>query len=235
MAVAKSRLSWKAFKAKLTEYGALPLQRRRQIIFRGQSESTWDLRTTLDRVRRFENVDDRDAWIDRLVREFMHESIGLKDVRLAQRLGTHWELLGRHHGLPTPYLDWTSSPYIAAYFAYAGSETLNSEYVSVWTIDRGKLVEPKTPQITIIDDDRWVRFNTRAIEQRAVFVRVNDASVPLEIALGFALFRFDLPQADFREAMCDLDEMGINARTMFRDLDGAARSTACRLLHLGGD
>lgn len=235
MAIATREFSWRDFKGKLSEYGALPLKRRGQIYFRGQPDSGWPLQTTLDRARDFASPEDRDAWIDNLVREFMHESVGLKAVQVPYRLGTDWELLGRHHGLPAPYLDWTTSPYIATYFAYAEAERFKSDCVAVWTIDRGRFADIDTPQITLLADDEWVRFNTRAIEQRGVFIRVNDTTRPLEEVLEAALFRFDLPRSDLREVLSDLDEMGINARTMFRDLDGAARSAACRLLQLGDD
>jgi hypothetical protein len=41
----------------------------------------------------------------------------------------------RHHRFPSPLLDWTRSPYIAAYFAF--SEAVNSEAVSIYMLSEG--------------------------------------------------------------------------------------------------
>lgn len=132
--------SWSEFIATVkdifSEYGTHKLGKyelTNRILFRGQANAEWPLETTLERFSKrdwrvqtyaelasrcgpeVESFTDRDwgllSW-DELTKWFeSYDPIkkGLPDY-------SFWIYL-RQHGFPSPLLDWTASPYLAAFFA----------------------------------------------------------------------------------------------------------------------
>ncbi len=112
-------ITWEAFKNQV----GLDLQTNGAYIYRGQRDSTWTLRTTLHRTPIVQSMQDHKSYAD-FVLPRVHEALEAwtgKSWQLSQPLGLA-EFLAflQHNGFPTPLLDWTYSPYVAAYFAFEG-------------------------------------------------------------------------------------------------------------------
>ena len=149
--------TWEDFKNGIR--GALPgghdYDVYKNYIFRGQGSATWPLRSTFDRIYSDKQAASRDTLAKDLVREFYEECeryspwrYGIDDPRVLA--------MAQHHGLPTRLLDWSFSPYVAAYFAFSWFMFENpameqSGNVAIWVLNRIEL-EKKAPagQLQII-------------------------------------------------------------------------------------
>lgn len=219
--------SWKSFRESLLGYSETDALRRSQLLFRGQADSKYSLQTTLD--REFPSVDKGErVETNRLLLDAFRSELAMVDRTVGLEQDAI-ELLGRHHGLPSPLMDWTQSPYIAAYFAFERANR-DVQFVSVWVFDRADS-SVAAPDIKIIDDPELLRYNARALRQRGVFIRIdsNTGVEPLEDTFSQAVFRFDIRATDRALALADLDEMRINATELFPDVDGAARTACARV------
>ncbi len=225
-------MSWDGFRRQLASYFALPVHRRRQIIFRGHCNEQWPLVTTLDRYQEFATDDERERSFASLLRCFRREMLQVAESDAWRLQGDAIELIARHHGLPTPILDWTESPYVAAFFAFE-KVIRERPHVAVYMLDRAKLPE-SDEAVTIIDNEELLAQNRRAIFQRAVFLRVKSIERTLEDVLSPALVKFVIDVQWRQEALIHLDEMTINAARLFCDLDAAARTVAWRESPRGG-
>lgn len=219
---------WRSFRSRLLDYSALDLKRRRQLIFRGQPDSRLGLLPTLDRTRSFETDRERDQYIRDLLEDFRREVIGLGGRSARPNPAEGLELLARHHGLPSPLLDWTESPYIGAFFAFQEPAAPSFKSVAIWVLDLAKFVPGEELGVDVIRDPDLIRFNRRALRQRGVFLKVGTLT-PVEKLLDEALTKFVLPASSRQLALADLDAMRINAVELFRDLDAAARTATYRV------
>lgn len=117
--------TWAEFKKKAEEP-------RPQWIFRGQSNANWDLQTTLERST---VVSDSFDFEDELVNEFKRGAkFYLKEEQQPTTL-LEWFSMIQHFGAPSRLLDFTKSPYVAAYFAFEQA-SLEAENVAIWIVDK---------------------------------------------------------------------------------------------------
>lgn len=88
-------------------------------LFRGQADATWQLRPSLS--RHISGLAPRAALqieedITELFRSQAHLHLSSTTIAATTDLASWWTLM-QHYGAPTRLLDWTASPFVAAYFA----------------------------------------------------------------------------------------------------------------------
>ena len=117
---------------KWSDYKELAEKSRLEWIFRGQSNSDWDIQTTLERSHIVKNFPDFE---DELLKDFKKGvKFYLKDESMPETTLEYLSLL-QHFGAPSRLLDFTKSPYIAAYFAFEQA-TEDVAKVAIWGVNK---------------------------------------------------------------------------------------------------
>jgi hypothetical protein len=228
---------WKECETKLLE---LRNKNSGNVWFRGQQDSNWKLDTTLERqdserkysvkgylkiLRRvkpeIEAFTDPEwcveggDWIDNPP-PFCNSQGKLPYAYMAHL---------RHHSFPSPLLDWTASPYIAAYFAFRKAKHDNAIaiYVFVENIEAlsklppcGPVIVPIAPNFTtskrhFLQRSRYtacVRFEKDAWEfvaHQEVFKQQTQS----------VLWKFVVPATERVKVLSRLDQFNLNAYSLF--------------------
>ncbi|HEX2532773.1 MAG TPA: FRG domain-containing protein [Chitinophagaceae bacterium] len=112
-----------------TEYKQLVDDLSENWAFRGQADTTWPLRNAIERT---DFIQMGPGMESAFLAEFQR---GARNYLQKDETPGHiieWLALMQHHGAPTRLLDFTKSPFIAAYFAYEQCTGLPDCFVAVW-------------------------------------------------------------------------------------------------------
>lgn len=222
--------NWEEFEGKLKGYFDLSAFVRDRYIFRGQADATWRLESTLDRLSTSFSSSNRDAVDKLLLGEFEKQAVGLHGFD-ATAPSKKTLLLARHFGLPSRIMDWTRSPYVAAFFAFidAAIETAHPPArAAIWMLNLDMAADSFGDDVLVIDDHTAIGTNPRAIEQRSVFLELKSQQDLAKLP-GTCLWSFTLPTTERATILSRLEAMGINERSLFRSLETAATFAARRV------
>jgi hypothetical protein len=98
------------------------------VVFRGHQNSKWRLSSTLSRHHRAPYHPNTSWTIDEMLRHFLInlKSIGMDPPYRDDTRRARLEF-GRHYGIPSPLIDFSRSPYVAAFFAFSGVRSYESK------------------------------------------------------------------------------------------------------------
>lgn len=263
--------SWDAFQTeleKLKSFVATELGDRRPgypLLFRGQVNPDWKLEPTLDRLGRGNfTVSDyyRKMYAGRpAIESFTGKrwdlpgpleydarlegkyKNGIFDVTLEDMPIYEYMVYLRHHGFPSPLLDWKRSPYVAAFFAFRNDATAFSSvaiYAFTESVGRGKSWWANGPAIQGLGS--YVRTDPRHFLQQCEYTiclrrdtEMNEWRWASHEAVAEnankqqdILWKFLIPASERSKVLRHLNEYNINAYQLFNSEDTLVEATAIR-------
>jgi len=210
----------------------------RAYIFRGQREPEWKLLPSLDRIH---------STLYPLNR-FKEASRGRRGSAPPSLSDDEWWALGQHHGLKTPLLDWTGSPFVAAFFAFLTErdpkvlpkDRIIYALAKPQIIEKTEAVKKEEPGTILTGIDAieivspQVDDNMRLVSQRGLFTSSLRMNIEIEdwvrkrfegesrLAIMIKIYITE-SQGERSSFLRFLNRMNINYLTLFPDLEGAAR------------
>lgn len=245
--------SWDAFESELQALRQESVSKypRPLLLFRGHCDAEFELSTTLERtcreeipfgsyyrlaatqikpaVETFTGVTwDVPSWTMELEKSF-HDG----DLRAARAFPTpafyRYMVYLRHHGFPSPLLDWSYSPYVAAFFAYRDEPITKPRKRSIYLYrdtQEGMKVEGSDKPI-VRHVGPYVQSHPRHFRQQSDYTisyRWNESSgwvfCPHNQAIGIRpgqdiVQKFNLPSSERDDILQLLDQYNLNAFSLY--------------------
>lgn len=239
------KVSWAEYKA----LAASDLEKDGAIIYRGQRLSSWGLVSSVHRTALVRSIPDLKNYADFMLPR-VHDA-------LEAWVGRSWNLkdpLGfaeflaflQHNGFPTPLLDWTESPYVAAYFAFEGVNHFRpqSEDVAIfafnqraWTSTFKQVydIADITPHVSVLRP-RQVGNHKLAMQQ-GCFTVTNILDIEEHIHLNESeerkfLIKYTLDVRERPKVIRELSLMGISAIQLMPSVEAVCKKALEDLIGL---
>ena len=231
-----------------------------ELLFRGHCDASWELSTTLEReLRKYFGKktwgEVNTTWKD--LKEISWEKYHGILQRIAPAISslTKFEIdVGheipkefdwndpppeyefivhlRHFGFPAPLLDWTVSPYVAAFFAFNKADENDVAIYSFREHEgKGKIRDTRSPHINVLD--QYIKTHKRHFKQQSCYTfcyRSDDIDIEKlkdkdrfycsHESIQFqkeqdVLKKYTIPASERKKVMAKLDLMNINSFTLF--------------------
>ena len=219
-------------------------------LFRGHENASWKLDTTLERFSRIEYKMSKYHTIMQIVEPAVESFTGTKwelpeyqhkDSPTAPP-GSQFMVYLRHNGFPSPLLDWSRSPYVAAFFAFRAMGHCQHENVAIYSYlehcGHGKTGNPAEPTILTLGPciATHKRHHIQQCEYSICRKVVDNQYVYCNHEGAFGenddeqdqLTKFLIPRSERAKVMEKLDFMNINAYSLFGTEESLAETLAYR-------
>jgi len=219
-------------------------------LFRGVKDNGYHLKSTLDRIQEGMSFS-RYLEIIKIVREHIATCTGkkwdLEETKEPIHLGSlmlqpsHYEFMAylRHNEFPSPLIDWTKSPYVAAYFAFRDVYS-KAEHVSIF-VYRGDIMLGGSPSMWILGPSiktsrthylQQSEYSMCFREENGEKYFATHEDVEEDVEEQDVLIKYTIPVSERTKVLRKLDSMNITAYSLFDSDTSLMETMALRELFL---
>lgn len=261
----KNLESWEEFEKELLNLPGYkdkviraPLGYFSDYLFRGQSNSDWKLETTLDRApggpwsfkKYFRLISRAKHEVETLTEKIWElEEMPILEkwaekydnIHLRSFPGYEYQIYLRHHGFPSPLLDWTRSPFVAAFFAFNVS---NADKVAIYAYQeyggKGKVSGDTEPFIRGMGS--FARSHPRHILQKSEYTvcahfkekefcfSSHEKALQVSREEQDLVWKFTIPARERIKVLKSLDAYNLNAYSLFQSEESLLETISTREL-----